>query len=267
MFERVRQARPLSLPLPPLFVAAVGWLAASHLAMARWPAVLETATRGVITPLFLASAAGVGLVLLATLLVGRIGLDDLGLDPDYVGRGIGIVVMIWAAAQVVGVIPRVVANRPVALDPVFEAGSRWELAGKFLDALGTASLEEIAFRGFLLVQLYLLFLRKRGKPHTAIGYAIVVVLLIAGLASLGWRYPYESTRLGVESQAVVLATGLFLTWLFIRTRNIYFVIGIHTLLLAPTPVVAGPSGGGHWYQPLVIGILASVWTLLWPRRN
>jgi hypothetical protein len=61
--------------------------------------------------------------------------------------------------------------------------------------------------------------------------------------------------------------GGFLSWLYLRTRNNFFVIGVHALLLAPSPVVAGPRGGGAWFHPLVVAILATVWALLWPRRD
>ena len=229
--------------------------------------LLESATNGLVSSRFLITLLALGLALAIILLIGRIRLDDLGLDPDYLGRGIGIVVMIWAAAQVIGVIPRVVANRPVALDPVFEHGSRWDLAGGLIAGLSTASLEEIVFRGFLLIQLYLLLSRGRDKSGPALTTATVIVLAVTSLVSLPTLLPYASTRAVIESQAVLLATGLFLTWLFVRTRNIFFVIGVHALLLAPTPIVAGPHRGGAWYHSMVIALLATIWALLWPRRD
>ena len=233
----------------------------------EWLSVATTATRGLITGGFLLSLAAVAILLLLIVLVGRIKLDDAGLHRDYLGRGIGVVAMIWGASQVIGVIPRVVANRPVLLNQDFEYGSRWEIGGQFLSALGNATLEEIAFRGFLLVQLYLVLNRNNRDETAGTGWATMITVLVACLATLPRTLPYPSLQVAATDQAVLLAGNLFLCWLYLRTRNLFFLIGVHALLLAPSPVVAGPRGGGAWYQPLVIAILATVWALLWPERD
>ena len=267
MFDRYSRARRFSLLLPPLIVGLAGLITSDQMAEIEWLRVTELATHGVITPLFIRSLATLGVLLGVVTLVGGIKLDDLGLDRDYFGRGVGVSVMIWCAAQVVGVLPRVVAERPVVLDPVFEHGSRWEISGNFLAALGNATVEEIAFRGFLLVQLYLLFHAGSKEPARGLGGAVATSLIVANLAALPRLLPYASTQAAIESQAVLLGIGLFLTWIFLRTKNIFFTIGVHALIASPTPIVAGPRGGGTWFHPLVIAILASVWAILWPSRD
>ncbi|MEO8199172.1 MAG: CPBP family glutamic-type intramembrane protease, partial [Gemmatimonadota bacterium] len=249
LFHRFRKARVLAIPLPPIIVTLVGLVAAGQLMARPWAGTTALMSHGLVTPLFLVTLIALGCALGIILVVGRIRVEDVGLDPDYVGRGFGLVVMTWAAAQVVGVIPRVVANRPVVLDPVFEHGSRWELFGTLLTSLGTASLEEIVFRGFLLIQIYLLLLRKPERSEQALYVATAVVLLLSSLAALPHDLPFASWRAAVEHELIFAGGGLFLTWLFLRTRNIFFVIGVHALLLAPTPIVAGPTGGGRWFHP------------------
>jgi membrane protease YdiL (CAAX protease family) len=176
-------------------------------------------------------------------------------------------VTIWGASQVIGVLPRVVANRPVLLDHDFEYGSRWELAGQFLSALGTATMEEIALRGFLLVQLYLLLNREDRDEEKGMTGAAIITVIVSNLVLLARTLPYPSLEVAATDQAILCLGGFFLCWLYFRTRNLFFVIGVHALLLAPSPVVAGPRGGGGWYQPLVVAILAALWALLWPRRD
>lgn len=267
MFHRFRRAHPLSLALPPLLVAVFGYAVARKLVDPEWLRTLERATRGVITTEFVLSLAAIAALLLLIPLVSRIKLDDVGLNRDYLGRGIGVVAMIWGAAQVLGVLPRVVANRPVLLDRGFEFGPRGEMAGQFLTALGNATFEEIAFRGFLLVQLYLLFNRENQGEVAGSGWAAIVTAVVANLAMLPRTVPYPSLEFAATDQAILLLGGLFLCWLYLRTRNLFFVIGVHALFIAPSPVVAGPRGGGDWYQPLVIAILATLWALLWPKRD
>jgi membrane protease YdiL (CAAX protease family) len=267
VFERNRRAHPLSLPIPPLLVAGYGYGVAHKLVSLEPLEIVETATRGVVSANFLLCLLAIIVMLLLILPVGRIRLDDLGLNRDYLGRGIGVVAMIWGASQVLGVIPRVVANRAVLLDRDFEYGSRWDLAGQFLTALGNATLEELAFRGFLLVQLYLLFNRNSGDKERGVTWATLLTVLIADLATLPRALPYPSPDIAATDQAILLVSSLFFCWLYLRTRNLFFVIGVHGLLLAPSAIVAGPRGGGSWYHPLVIAILASLWALLWPRRD
>lgn len=240
---------------------------ASPMVEHAWLRAAESATRGLITGGFLLALAATGILLLLIVLAGRIQPDDVGLHRDYLGRGIGVVAMTWGASQVIGVLPRVVANRPILLDRDFEHGSRWEIGGEFLSALGNATLEEIAFRGFLLIQLYLWL--NRGNRDEAVGTvgAAIITVLVACLAMLPRTYPYPSLELAATDLAILVGGNLFLCWLYLRTRNLFFLIGVHTLLLAPSPVVAGPRGGGTWYQPLVIAILATLWALLWPRRD
>jgi membrane protease YdiL (CAAX protease family) len=216
---------------------------------------------------FVLPLAAIAVLLLLIVTAGRIKLDDVGLNRDYFGRGVGVIAMIWGASQVIGVLPRVVADRPVLLDRAFEYGSRWEMGRQFLSALGTATLEEIALRGFLLVQLYLLFNRDNQDEEKGVGWATAITVVIACLVALPRTLPYPSLELAAIDLGVVLAGTLFLCWLYLRTRNLFFVIGVHALLLAPSPIVAGPPGGGAWFQPLVVAILATLLALLWPRRD
>jgi membrane protease YdiL (CAAX protease family) len=251
LFDQHRRARLISLPLPPLIVVLVDMLPAGTFD---------------IPPLVL-SLVATGAMIMVIVTIGGIELGDIGLDRDYVGRGVGVTAMIWGAAQILGTLPRVVANRPVALAEQFEFGSRWEMAGTFLHALGNATGEEIAFRGFLLVQLYLHLSQKKQDGKAGVLPAVAVTLIVANLAALPGTLPYPSVAIAVTDQVTLLFGGTFLCWLYLRTRNLFFTIGVHALLVAPSPVVAGPRGGGSWYHPLVIALLAATWTLLWPRRD
>jgi uncharacterized protein len=267
MFERYRLARIAALPLPPLIVALLGWVTVTQASNVEWLRIIETASRGVLTPSFVISLIAIGVVIASAVMVGGIQLDDLGLDRDYLGRGGAVTAMIWGAAQVIGVLPRVVANRPVLLHRDFEHGSGWDMAGQFLTALGGASVEEIALRGFLLTQLYLRFTRDRRDPTAGEVGAVALTVLAGCLAVLPATLPYPSLEVAAVHQATCLGIGVFLCWLYLRTRNIFFAIGVHALLIAPSPIVAGPRGGGSWFHPLVIGVLAGLWALLWPKRD
>jgi uncharacterized protein len=267
VFQRFRRSHPLFLPVPLILVALFSYVITRNVVNADWLRVVELRTRGLVAASFVLSLAAVAILLILIVVAGRIRPDDVGLNRDYAGRGVGVVTMIWVASQVIGVLPRVVANRPVLLNRAFEYGSQWEMVGQFLSAAGTATLGEIALRGFLLVQLYLLFNRGNTDAEKGLGWATGITVVMSCLVTLPRTLPYPSLELAAIDQGFVLVTSLFLCWLYLRTRNLFFVIGVHALLLAPSPVVAGPRGGGTWYPPLVVAILATVWALLWPKRD
>jgi membrane protease YdiL (CAAX protease family) len=252
VFQRYRRSWPLFLPVPPLLVAALSYGLTRNLVRESW----------IVLPL-------AALVVLSLLVVaaGRIKLEDVGFNRDYVGRGLGVVAMIWVASQVIGVLPRVVAEQPVVLDRAFEYGSRLEIGRLFLAAFALAAVEDVALRGFLLAQLYLLFNGDSADGEKGIGWALAITAVVSCLVTLPRTLPYPTMELAAIDLGVVLAGSLLLGWLYLRTRNLFFVIGVHALLVAPTPVVAGPRGGGTWFQPLVVAILATLWALLWPRRD
>ena len=268
MFDRHRRARLFSLPFPPLIVALLGILLMSgDLEQIDWVVAAQEASRGVITGAFLASVIAFGLLLAVILLAGNVEPDDVGLDRDQVGRGIGITIMTWAAAQVIGVLPRVVAEDPIASHPAWLHGSAFEIAGNFLSGLTFASVEEVALRGFLLVQLYLILHHDPKDPDQGLGRAVALTVLVGNLVALPRVLPYTATRELIASQALLAGLGLYLSWIFLRTRNLFFTIGVHTLILAPTPVVAGLRGEPDWFFPVVVGAVAAIWVLLWPRRE
>lgn len=265
-FERHKAARLAALILAPLVPLGL-YLWGNRTLGIELLVQLEEATRGAVLPETLAALAGLVLLLLIISGVGGIAPDDAGLDPDKLGRGVGLVLMTWVASQILGVLPRVVAEDPVVLHRAIEHGDPFRVAGQFLAALGLAAVLDLAFRGFLLVQLYRRFHKDPDDPEHGLGRAIAVTVLLGNLVALPAELPYATVRAAVASQALLAGFGLYATWLWLRSRNLFFVIGVHGLMLAPSPVVAGPRGDPVWYFPTVVGVLAGVWALLWPRRD
>lgn len=251
MFDRHRRARLFTLGLPPLILALLVLFDRGKPASTTW----------------LGSAIALGVMLALILGAGGIKLDDVGIDRDKLARGVGIVLMTWTATQVIGVLPRVVAEDPVAIHRSWLHGSPLAIGGNLLSAFSWATLEEVALRGFLLAQLYLWFHRDpRNRMQGVFGALTLTVLVGNGLALLG-GWPFPSTHDLLLNQAIAAGMGLYLGGIYLRTQNLFFVIGVHTLILAPTPVVAGLRGEPAWFFPIVGGAVSAVWVLLWPRRD
>lgn len=266
-FDRPR-ARPFTLPFPPLILALIALLLGSAwLKRVSWLSGTEQLTRGTVQPEFLVSVIALGVLLVVMLGSGKVTAADIGLDRDMLARGGGITLMTWAATQVIGVLPRVVAEDPVAIHRAWLHGSALEIGGTFLTALGGATVAEVALRGCLLVQLYLLFHRDPKHSRQGLGWAVAITVLVGNAIALLAKWPAASTRELLITQAIAAGIGLYLSWMFVRTKNLFFTIGVHTLILAPTPVVAGLRGEPVWFFPGVIAAVAAVWVLLWPRRD
>lgn len=251
MFDRHRRARLFTLAFPPLLLAGLVLFNHGKPQETVWPA----------------SAVTFALMLVVILGAGGLRVDDVGLDRDMLARGVGITLMTWAATQVIGVLPRVVAEDPVAIHRSWLHGAALVNGGNLLTAFCAATLEEVALRGFLLVQLYLLFHRDPKDPTQGVFGAVALTMLAGNAIALLGSWPTGPTRELLVGQAIAAGIGLYLCWIYLRTRNLFFAIGVHTLILAPTPVVAGLRGEPGWFFPIVVGAVAAVWVLLWPRRE
>lgn len=267
MQDRYRKAPNYLLPFPPLILLALAHLPASA-ATVEWVAAIGRATHGVVTPVFLLSVIALGLMLALWFLPGKLEADDIGLDRDHLGRGIGILLMTWAAAQIFAVLPRVVAEDPVAIHESWLRGQGLTNAANLLSALGLAAAVDTALIGFLLVQLYLRFHRDDSRDsHQGVDPALAITLLVGCLVSLVQVGLHSPDRTLALTLVVSLGAGVYLCWIYLRSRNLFFTIGVHMLLLAPTPVVAGIRGEPTWFHSGVIALVAAIWTLLWPRRD
>ena len=251
MFDRHRRARRFTLGFPPLILALLVLFNHTRTQETGWPASL------------VALAAMVAVIVGA----GGIKLDDVGLDRDMLAHGVGITLMTWAATQVIGVLPRVVAEDPVAIHGSWLHGSALTIGGNLLTALCAATLAEVALRGFLLVQLYQLLHRDPKDSTQGVFGTVALTLVVGNAIALLDIWPADSTRQLLLTQAIAAGIGLYLSWIYLHTSNLFFAIGVHTLILAPTPVVAGLRGEPGWFFPIVVAAVAAVWVLLWPRRD
>jgi hypothetical protein len=127
-------------------------------------------------------------------------------------------------------------------------------------ALGVAPAEETFFRGLLLPQLRLKF--SELAPAVAVGAALAVSQLLFALYHLPSELLGGSSGVGMGALDIAIDVGrLFLIGLlyaalYLRTGNLFLVIGIHAVEDAGITIVAAPLDPG-----LVILGLAAV-TLL-----
>lgn len=262
--------RPVRLRVIVLFVALHVLLKA--LFFSRWFYVslaqpIEMATAGVITPIVLA-----GLIVVVALLaivmggLGKLGLSDLGLRGNHVLNAALIALLVWGGVQSVLSGLAASGHFDAALNPALAHGPA-RFVGKLLEAtLGSAFIEEVMYRGFLVPQVYLLARRWTARSSTRAAIAIVVPQLYFGLhhvpAALRMHLP--AWEAGTYIFHVVLVGFLF-TALYLRTGNLFVAIAAHALVNFPAPVIV--AGVDPSLPSLLALIGVCLLLLAWPALN
>ncbi len=128
---------------------------------------------------------------------------------------------------------------------------------------GNALYEEIAYRGFLFPQVWArLAARWPARPGRALVAALLGSQALFALRHVPIRIlqGFDPVDLAI-SLAMVLAIGVIYALLYLRTQNLFLVIGVHALYDAPTALFAPTLVGSS-----LLLLAATVVTLLvWPR--
>jgi membrane protease YdiL (CAAX protease family) len=191
--------------------------------------------------------------------------------PRNVPVGLLYTLSIWGAAQAIHLVAGLFTYGAVS----FQAG--WSNPGFMLgmvltQIVGNALFEEIAYRGFLFPQLYLRIDRLRDQPWKRFGLALLVSQGVFALSHIPNRI-YLGMKPGeiTLDLLMLLGWGVLYTLIYLRTDNLFIVVGIHALGNAPTalfktaPLLAG-DGASILIYTLVIAVVFGV-PLLRARRT
>ena len=263
-FDSVRPARLLAVVLfvvLHLSLKALFFSSWYYTALAR---PIEVATAGIITPVVL-SGLIVIVVLLAFVMVwlGGLSASDLGLRGNHLLNAALIALLVWGGVQ--SVLSGLAASGTLeaTLNPALAHGPA-RFAGKLLEAtLGSAFIEEVMYRGFLVPQLYLLARRWTDRASMQAAIAIVVPQLYFGLnhipAALRMHVPTWEAAVYIVH---VILVGFLFTALYLRTGNLFVAIAAHALVNFPAPVIVA---GANPSLPSVLALIGVCFLLLaWP---
>jgi membrane protease YdiL (CAAX protease family) len=188
--------------------------------------------------------------------LARLKPSDLGLVRGKLLEGIIVVLAAWGAMQLWPLVASGSAEVATAwTDPGIATTLRWA-AVMFL---ATALYEEIAFRGFLLPQIYL---KVRGSHRTKLAVALLGSQLVFAAAHIPAHIMIRQLSGGPLLQMLTLqvVAGIMLAILYLRTRNLWIAVGFHGLANAPTPLFGGALG---WEIPLLVLLVA--WPIIMRR--
>ena len=229
---------------------------------------LREATFGLVYPALIVGVVGLAAIVgLAIFGIGRLRPKELGLDAAKLPRAILYTLLVWGLMQLLAVglstfageTPRLV----VGLDQ--RAGS---LAGALLAQLfGNALCEEVLFRGFLFTQLGLLFfLWSPDQPRIVLIAAALVSSVMFAIAHLPHRHwvngGYADWSALAMDQGWLVIWGCVYCWLYAKTDNLFFVVGVHALANARTMLVTAPAIAEFLPLSQMFGVAIA---LLWRR--
>lgn len=234
---------------------------------------LASATGGVVTGSLVVNLFLLGvLVVVLILRIGRLRPYDVGLIRRNVLPGAGAALLLWAAAQAIHLLVGWFNNGSIALHPDWTMVGAGALVGLLLSQIiGNALFEEIAYRGFLFPQLYLQLQRRLRSPWARLFVALLVSQVLFALSHIPNRlYLGMSFSDLLLDQVMLLGWGVLYALLYLRTDNLFFVVGIHALGNAPTTLFATiPALDGAGASLLIYGLAVLVvfgWPLVRPQK-
>jgi hypothetical protein len=223
---------------------------------------IYNASHHLVTPTLI-GAGTLGVVVVAVLVIfGKLPLHDFGWIRTKLVPGLTATVVLWIVMQLIEVLTAIATKGRLQLSPTLTSAEWTTVVGVLIgQALGTAPAEETWFRGFLLPQLRI----RLGQlsPALALGLAIVASQALFALYHLpnlllGNSRVVGTSALDVTSQlGIDFAVGVLFAGIYIRTGNLFLLMGIHALLNAGTSVVATPIDP----VPVLLGLAVLVLTL------
>lgn len=174
-------------------------------------------------------------------LFGGLRPRDVGLRAGQLTEAIVVVASAWLIIQSAHAVAALLSRGMIRWDDTWQRPGATSALLLWLVAMvvGTALTEETVFRGFVFPQLYL---KSPGSPRTRFWVAGIAAALLFGLLHLPRHIilgNMSTLALAARIPAHMLG-ALVATMVYLRTRNLWIVIGLHGIDNAPTRLVDSP---------------------------
>jgi membrane protease YdiL (CAAX protease family) len=204
----------------------------------------------------------VGLVQLG---LGKLRAPDLGLVRSRLLAGVVFTAGLWLVVQVVQLACGLAATGTVTAAPEWSQLGVLAITGGLLGQLfGNALYEDIAYRGFLLPQVSAkLGDRWPGRPLLALVVALLSTQALFALRHIPIRVltGYDLADMAA-SLPITMSIGVLYGLLYLRTKNLFLVIGVHALVDAPPALFAATFLDSSTLTLLIAMLALLAWTLI-----
>lgn len=193
--------------------------------------IIDRNTNGWINETLTANLFGILIeVIIFLFFIAKVSPRDVGIKIATLWSGFLGTFLFWLAINLVDLCMTLLnhstltSNRDIFMYPGYFIG---EMLGQIL---GNSFLEETLFRGFLLVQIYLCF--KKNRSHTSrIIYAMLISQSIFAAIHIPNRIYSGLTGIEFVYDFIILVIlGVIFSLIYILTKNLFFVIGVHSLM-------------------------------------
>lgn len=169
---------------------------------------------------------------------GKLCFYDLGLKKNKLFIAIIAMLTLWIFIQLLNAIITLIISEKLIINSDWNKHGASIMLGNFIAQIfGNCFFEELAFRGFLLIQICKKFKGEKSKFFTCVvGSQIIFALIhIPNRISSGMNVVNI-----LISLIAVLIIGVLFAITYLVTDNIFLVIGIHALWNTPLLVFDGP---------------------------
>ena len=262
MFTRIRKTNLATFIGIALF-SALSPLFAFYIYLGQaWQETLYIGTGGLLASDFLLYLVEICLVLVFLRAAGGLRLSDVGLTSSL-PRALLFTALLWALTQLGIALWQLGASGQIFWNGAWrDPGAAVVAESLYSQLFGNALYEEIVFRGFILVQIYL-FMQRRQVRHpfvttlltSQLFFALIHVPLQVKGFSRGW----------LELLPWILATGVagvIFAALYLKTQNLFIGVGFHALFNTPTQLFAPPTEDSQ--IPTTIVTLLGLALVFWP---
>jgi len=212
-------------------------------------------TNGIINDTFVVNLIGLAGSFFIIFIVGKHNLGSIWLNKQKLKIAILLIISIWLISQVFIIAVSYYNTREIIFIQNFNI-----IAGNIIGQLfGTSLLEEMIFRGILLIQLYLIIINKNSNRMTII-YSLAVSAIIFAISHIPNRILiYTPDNLVLDAMGLLFGSTL-LGVIFLKTKNLPFVIGFHSLVNDPSNIIVTniPT------EPLIFALVIII-TLKWDK--
>jgi|GEM_PF-3423521 len=183
--------------------------------------------------------------------------QDLGIHATSAYGGILFFVVLWALTQF-GMGLEAAINNSIAFNKI----GALELIGFFIGLFAIISAEEVVFRGFFLPQIYIKCRQLLGEQWNRKSVAIIAVLITSlffALVHVSSSSNFSPASLLLRVAMITLLGSIFAA-IYMRTKNLFVCVGVHTLINNPLPVVTG----NQYSHFIYVSIFSLILVLIWP---
>lgn len=251
MFRDVRRTNRPTFVCVVLFAALLPVTFFYLLPEGRWYAVPGRLSYGLLEFDTLLNAAAAGIIVAFVRFASNVRPRDLGLSSDLVKAAV-FTVLLWTLTQAALMVWQLIFLGGLRWNGAWsEAGPTVVVGQLTSQVLGNALYEEIVFRGFVFVQLYL-FLTRRDVRSPLVKAVLASQLFFALL-----HIPLQLVRYDVGWSGLVFwlpatgAAGVIFAAVYARTQNLFIAVGLHALFNAPTQLFLPPTADSQMPATLV----------------